>query len=69
MRHPLYTSVVLVCVGWALTWGSLVALLLALVMLPFFYAKANVEEGWLRQKFPEYNAYERRVRRFVPGVF
>ncbi|HZR21553.1 MAG TPA: amino acid permease [Verrucomicrobiae bacterium] len=69
VRHPLYTSVILVCAGWALTWGSLVALMVALLMLPFFYAKAKVEEGWLRQKFPEYNAYERRVRRFVPGMF
>jgi protein-S-isoprenylcysteine O-methyltransferase Ste14 len=69
VRHPLYTSVILVSAGWALTWGSSVALLLVLVMLPFFSAKANVEEGWLRQKFPEYNAYERRVRRFFPEVF
>jgi protein-S-isoprenylcysteine O-methyltransferase Ste14 len=69
VRHPLYTSVILVCAGWALAWGSVVALLPALLMVPFFYAKANVEESWLRQKFPEYNAYERRVRRFIPGVF
>ncbi len=68
-RHPLYTSVILVATGWALMWGSLAAWVPALAMLPFFYAKAKVEERWLRQKFPEYEDYERRVRRFIPGVF
>ena len=68
VRHPLYTSVILVCTGWALIWGSIGALVLALTMLPFFYAKAKVEERWLRQKFPGYKDYERRVRRFIPGV-
>jgi protein-S-isoprenylcysteine O-methyltransferase Ste14 len=69
MRHPLYTAVCCGSVGWALVWRSWPALLAALVLAPLFDAKARREERWLRQQFPEYAGYERRVRRFVPWVY
>jgi protein-S-isoprenylcysteine O-methyltransferase Ste14 len=69
MRHPLYTAVFCGSVGWALVWQSWPALLAALALAPLFDAKARREELWLRQKFPEYAAYERRVRRFVPWIY
>ena len=69
VRHPLYTSVIMVSAGWASVWASSIAVVLALAMVPFFYAKARVEENWLREKFPDYRAYERRVCRFVPWLF
>lgn len=69
VRHPLYLSVILSGLGWALLWQSLAALLFALALLPFFDAKARHEERWLRNAFPGYTAYARRVRRFIPGVY
>jgi len=69
IRHPLYTSVISVSIGWALVWQSWPALLVALVLIPFFHAKARHEEHWLREKFPEYADYERRVCRFIPGLY
>jgi len=69
MRHPLYTAVCCGSVGWALVWRSWPALLAALVLAPLFDAKARREERWLRQQFPEYAGYERRVRRFVPWIY
>lgn len=69
MRHPLYTSVILASLGWALIWQSWPALLAALVLGLFFDAKARREERWLREKFPEYADYARRVRRFIPWVY
>ena len=69
MRHPLYTSVLLASLGWALIWGSGPALLAALALGPFFEAKARREERWLRERFPEYAGYARRVRRFLPWVY
>lgn len=68
IRHPLYTSVISVLIGWALVWQSWPALLVAAVLIPFFHAKAHREERWLRERFPEYADYERRVRRFVPWL-
>jgi protein-S-isoprenylcysteine O-methyltransferase Ste14 len=69
VRHPLYTAVFCGSVGWALVWRSWPALLAALALAPLFDAKARREERWLRQTFPEYSAYERRVRRFVPWIY
>ena len=69
IRHPLYTAVFCGSVGWALVWRSWPALLAALALAPLFDNKARQEERWLRQQFPEYAKYERRVRRFVPWVY
>lgn len=69
IRHPLYTAVSCASLGWALVWGSWPALLAALALVPFLDAKARREERWLRERFPEYSAYERRVRRFIPRVY
>ena len=66
VRHPLYTSVMLGSLGWALVWNSWFALLPALILIPFFQAKVRHEEGWLREKFPEYADYARRIPRFIP---
>ena len=69
IRHPLYTAVFCGSVGWALVWRSGPALAVALVLAPLFDAKARREEHWLRQQFPEYAQYARRVRRFIPWVY
>jgi len=66
VRHPLYTSVMLISLAWALLWQSWPALIAAVVLIPFFQAKARREERWLVAKFPDYNDYARRVPRFVP---
>lgn len=69
IRHPLYTSVLLVSAGWALLWGSLAALLAVPVLAVFYDAKARQEERWLRQRHPAYAEYQRRVRRFIPWIY
>jgi len=69
LRHPLYTAVFCASIGWALIRGSAPALAAALALGPFFDAKARREERWLREQFPEYAGYERRVRRFIPWIY
>jgi len=69
LRHPLYASVMLASLGWALLWQSGPSLLAALIAIPFFDAKARREERWLVEAFPEYAGYQQRVRRFIPWVY
>ena len=69
IRHPLYTAVFCGSVGWALVWRSWLALLAAMALAPLFDGKARREERWLRERFPQYRDYERRVRRFIPWVY
>ena len=68
VRHPLYTSVMLASLGWALIWQSGPAFVLSLMLIPFFHAKARREERWLSERFSGYADYEKRVPRFLPRL-
>jgi len=68
VRHPLYSAVMLMSLGWAFIWQSWSAFAVALAQIPFFVAKARREERWLREKFPDYEDYAKRVPRFVPRL-
>jgi protein-S-isoprenylcysteine O-methyltransferase Ste14 len=69
VRHPIYTGLLavgiglaLVTVGW-LTWVYTAGLFLVLD------TKSRREERWLCEKFAEYPAYQRRVRKLLPFVY
>jgi protein-S-isoprenylcysteine O-methyltransferase Ste14 len=65
-RHPIYLGVVLVLTGYTLAWSNwTLALVVGIVALTFFEAKARVEERWLMQRHLFYATYMRRVRRRV----
>jgi protein-S-isoprenylcysteine O-methyltransferase Ste14 len=65
-RHPIYLGVVLMVAGYTLAWSNwTLALVLGLVALKYFEAKAKTEERWLRQRHPLYEAYMRQVPRRV----
>ena len=69
IRHPLYTSVILACFGWALAWLSWPSILAAGALIPFFHAKSRQEEERLRDRIPEYAEYMVRIRRFIPWIY
>jgi protein-S-isoprenylcysteine O-methyltransferase Ste14 len=69
VRHPLYVSLIVGCLGWALNWQSEPALVAAMVLAWALDRKARLEERWLRERFPEYEDYMRRVRRFLPWIY
>ena len=69
MRHPIYTGVLLGGFGWAIWWLSGYGALCALLLAVFIDRKARREEIWLREKYPEYADYARRVKKFIPGVY
>lgn len=69
MRHPLYSSLILVGFGWSLLWQSGPALVAALVLVMVLHGKARTEERFLRERFPGYAEYSKRVRRFIPGIY
>ncbi|MBP7825441.1 MAG: isoprenylcysteine carboxylmethyltransferase family protein [Verrucomicrobia bacterium] len=68
VRHPLYTSGLMLTFGWALWWQSGLALLAAGGLILFIRAKVRREEEWLREQFPEYPEYARRVPAFLPRI-
>ncbi|MBE0621305.1 MAG: isoprenylcysteine carboxylmethyltransferase family protein [Burkholderiales bacterium] len=69
VRNPMYSAVLLFAaaevLAYADAWKIACWLALALVLL----AKVMLEERFLRAVFPDYAAYAKRVRRFIPWVF
>ncbi len=68
VRHPIYSGACLAALGWALYHGRWAGLLGAAAQLLFFNAKANREEVWLTERFPEYPSYQREVAKLIPGL-
>ena len=69
MRHPIYSGVILASLGWTGWWLSGIGLLPVLALAVFFDRKAAYEETWLREKYQDYGAYARRVKKFIPGLY
>jgi protein-S-isoprenylcysteine O-methyltransferase Ste14 len=69
MRHPLYTAVINAAFGWSMLRLSWTATAVSVALALLLNAKALREERWLREQFPEYADYQRRVKRFIPWVF
>jgi protein-S-isoprenylcysteine O-methyltransferase Ste14 len=68
VRHPIYGGLILIALGWSLLSSPLTLVPTAALAL-VLETKSRLEESMLQQRFPEYDAYRRRVRwRFVPGI-
>ena len=69
VRHPIYGGLILGFLGLSLRGGNTLAALLALLLVPFFWAKTQHEEQLLVARLPEYADYRKRVRRrFLPWI-
>ena len=68
VRHPMYTSVLLLSLGIALLSGNLIKYALVVGLYLLFYFKSTYEERYLRQKYDNYKEYAKRTPRFVPFV-
>lgn len=69
VRNPIYDAVILFGVGGSLITGSVAGLILTLALAAFLVLKAHREEAWLRQQYPGYDDYARRVKRFIPAIY
>jgi protein-S-isoprenylcysteine O-methyltransferase Ste14 len=68
VRHPIYGGVLLMAFAGSLL-SSPIALVATGLLAVVFELKSRHEESMLVMRYPEYEAYRRRVRwRFVPGV-
>ena len=44
-------------------------LLLPVLLFIFFDLKSRREEQWLREAYPDYPAYQKRVKKLIPWVY
>jgi protein-S-isoprenylcysteine O-methyltransferase Ste14 len=68
IRHPGYTGLVLMSLGVAFGYSSLIGLLaIPILLLPGLAYRMNMEEKLLKEHFgEEYRAYTRKTRRLIP---
>lgn len=70
IRHPLYTSLILLVWGTAFKTGSFASIFFSLLATGFLYLTALLEEEENLERFGEaYVKYMDSTRMFVPGVF
>jgi protein-S-isoprenylcysteine O-methyltransferase Ste14 len=68
-RNPLYLGSLLMGIGFALAARSWwVGVVLVVMWFAIYLPVIRDEEAFLRQKFPEFEEYARRVPRMFPGV-
>ncbi len=66
VRHPLYTGLLALVLGRAITSGSLAKAGLGTVLFALLVAKARWEEQMLARRYADYGAYAARTPRFLP---
>lgn len=69
VRHPIYGGLTAMALGWGLWVHGWLTLGYALILFVFFDLKSRREETWLREKYPAYAEYQRRVRKLIPFVY
>ncbi len=65
-RHPIYLALILLIGASTATAPSLPRIVVWLLLVILLWQKANWEEKFLLDKFPEYAEYSQRVGRFTP---
>ena len=69
VRHPIYGGLMMLCGGFDMALPSIGAMLPAICLIPLLIYKARSEEVWLRDRYPEYNDYAQRTRKFLIGIW
>jgi len=68
-RNPLYLGSIVMAVGFALSARSwIVVAVLSLMFLAIYLPVIRGEEAFLRERFPDFAQYERRVPRLLPRI-
>jgi protein-S-isoprenylcysteine O-methyltransferase Ste14 len=70
VRHPMYSGITLVMIGFPLWLGSIAALIAAVVPVTLLGARIHFEERLLAVRLAGYDEYKRRVRwRLMPNAW
>lgn len=69
VRHPIYSGLLLASVGVALLAPGWLTWVYTAALFVLLDVKTRREERWLSAAFPEYPAYQQRVRKLVPFLY
>jgi protein-S-isoprenylcysteine O-methyltransferase Ste14 len=69
IRHPIYTTVLLLVWSSVMGHPSLTTLIVSLLMTIVTIIRVVTEEQFLRERYPDYPEYARATRRMIPFLF
>jgi protein-S-isoprenylcysteine O-methyltransferase Ste14 len=70
IRNPSYLGALVMTLGWALAFRSIVGIVLTALLIPPLVARMRAEEGLLHSHFGgEYDAYRARTWRLIPWLY
>ncbi len=69
IRHPMYSSVLLLCLGLVISSDVIWAVGIWLLLIVVLVLKLLHEERLLQTHFPDYLSYMKNTRRLIPFVF
>jgi protein-S-isoprenylcysteine O-methyltransferase Ste14 len=70
VRNPSYLGLLVGALGWALTFRSIVGVIITALFIPLLVGRIHSEEKMLRSQFGgEYDAYCARTWRLFPGLY
>jgi protein-S-isoprenylcysteine O-methyltransferase Ste14 len=69
IRHPIYTGVYLLCIGFGFLFFAWLWFLVMVVFIPLWWLESKEEEKEMLDKYGEkYVEYQERTKMFIPGV-
>lgn len=69
VRHPLYSSIILMLYGGCVVYrNSFAFMAVSLIFVPFMHHRAKQEETLLLQSFPEYEKYKKKTGMLFPRI-
>jgi protein-S-isoprenylcysteine O-methyltransferase Ste14 len=70
IRHPSYLALLVLSLGWALAFRSIIGVFFVVLTIPPVLARIKSEEHLLHEQFgAEYDAYRSRTSRLIPGLY
>ena len=68
VRHPIYSSNILLMTGIFISTGSLIIAANTIVLLVYYVISAFIEERAIAGKFPKYKTYKKTTGMFIPHI-
>ena len=67
VRHPIYSSNILLMIGIFVSTGSLIIAANTIILFTYYVLSAFIEERAIIKKFPKYKSYKSRTGMFIPS--
>ena len=68
VRHPIYTSNILLMIGIFISSGSIIIAINAFILFVYYFLSAFNEERALSRQFPKYEKYKKTTGMFLPHI-